>query len=108
MKESARMRGRERKEEGGRLKYEVIQKKVLAYKEFWREISTERGIVPRLREKEGIDSESFGLNAEGTKSQHRKRENEREKERMVTRMGQQLESETESERKMVRRATERG
>ena len=53
-----------------------------------------------MREKEGIDSESFGLNAEGTKSPHRKRENERERERMVTRMGQQL-GEPESERKMV-------
>ena len=41
MKECARMRERERK--GGRLRYEVvIQKKVLAYKEFWEEMSTER------------------------------------------------------------------
>ena len=48
------MRERERKGEGGRLRYEVIQKKVLAYKEFWREMSTERRIVPRLREKEEI------------------------------------------------------
>ena len=46
-----------------------------------RETSRERGIVPRLREEEGIDSELFGLNAEGTKSPHRKRENEREIER---------------------------
>ena len=60
------MRERERKGEGGRLRYEVIQKKVLTYKEFWREMSTERGIVPRLREKEGIDSGSFGFKAEGT------------------------------------------
>ena len=52
MKECARMRERERK--GGRLRYEVIQKKVLAYKEFWEEMSTERRIVPRLREEEGI------------------------------------------------------
>ena len=66
MKECARMRERERKGEGGRLRYEVIQKKVLAYKEFWRETSTERGIIPRLREEEEIDCESFGLNAEGT------------------------------------------
>ena len=51
MKECARMRERERK--GGRLRYEVIQKKVLAYEEFRREMSTER-IVPRLREEEGI------------------------------------------------------
>ena len=43
-------------------------------------MSTERGIVPRLIEEEGIDSESFGLKAEGTKSPHRKRENERENE----------------------------
>ena len=54
MKECARMRGRQRKGDGGRLKYEVIQKKVLAYKEFWREMSTERRIVRRLREEEGI------------------------------------------------------
>ena len=54
MKEYARMRERERKREGGRLRYEVIQKKVLAYKEFWREMSTEIRTVPRLREEEGI------------------------------------------------------
>ena len=67
MKECARMRGRERKGEGGRLRYEVIQKKVLAYKEFWREMmSKERGIVPRMTEEEGIDSELFGLKVEGT------------------------------------------
>ena len=36
------MRERERKVEGGRLRYEVIQKKILAYKEFWEEMSTER------------------------------------------------------------------
>ena len=77
MKECARMRERERKGEGGRLKYEVIQKKVLAYKEFWKKMSTERQIVPRLREEEGTDSESLGLKAKGTKSPHRKRENER-------------------------------
>ena len=79
-----------------------------------REISRERGIVPRLREEEGIDSELFGLNAEGTKSPHRKRENEREierereRERMVTRMRQQSDSETESERKMVQRSDREG
>ena len=43
-------------------------------------MSIEGGIVPKLREEEGIDSESFGLNAEGTKSPQRKRENERENE----------------------------
>ena len=42
MIECARMRERERKGEGGRLRYEVIQKKVLANKEFWEEMSTER------------------------------------------------------------------
>ena len=77
MKECTRIRERGRKREGGRLRYEMIQKKALAYKEFWKEMSTEREIVSRIREEEGIDSESFGLNAEGTKSPHRKRENER-------------------------------
>ena len=71
-------------------------------------MSTEGGIVPKLREEEGIDSESFGLNAEGTKSPHRKRENERERERMVTRMRQQLESEMESERKMIKTSDREG
>ena len=66
MKECARMWERERKGEGGRLRYEVIQKKVLPFKEFWIEMSKEREIVPRMREEEGIDSESFGLKAEGT------------------------------------------
>ena len=40
-------------------------------------MGSKRKIVSRIREEEGIDSESFGLNAEGTKSLHRKRENER-------------------------------
>ena len=44
----------------------MIQKKVLPFKEFWIEMSKEREIVPRMREEEGIDSESFGLKAEGT------------------------------------------
>ena len=48
------MRGRQRKGEGGRLKYEVIQKKVLAYKEFGREMSTERRIDQRLRREEVV------------------------------------------------------
>ena len=65
-----------------------------------------------MREEEGIDSELFGLNAEGTKSPHRKRENEREiereRQRMVTRMRQQSDSETESERKMVQRSDREG
>ena len=54
MKECAKIRERERKREGGRLRYEVIQKKVLAYKEFWREMSTERRIDPKLREEEVV------------------------------------------------------
>ena len=66
MKECARMRERERKGEGDRLRYEMIQMMVLADKEFWREMSKERGIVPRMTEEEGIDSELFGLKVEGT------------------------------------------
>ena len=66
------MRERERKGDGGRLRYDP--KKGTGIRRVFERDEHKRGIVPKLREEEGIDIK-IGLKAKGTKSPHRKREN---------------------------------
>ena len=72
MKECERMRERERKGDGGRLRYDP--KKGTGIRRIFERDEHKRAIVQKLREEEGIDSE-IGLKAKVTKSPHRKRGN---------------------------------